>query len=118
MCVILTDVVIALFPTDGFDLLHSVKILFRNKRLMGNNLTQNILVLFHKPILIIFAGNFLCASFAPCHAPCINRIAKHSLDVVRTPLAIAGADCILCRWASITVSIEITRNCCVSHIAV
>ena len=45
MRVILTNVVITLFPSNGFDLLHLVKILFGNKRLMGNNLTQNILIL-------------------------------------------------------------------------
>lgn len=45
MRVILTYVVVTLFPTNGFDLLHLVKILFGNKCLMGNNLTQNILVL-------------------------------------------------------------------------
>ena len=118
MRVILTYVVITLFPTNGFDLLHLVKILFGNKRLMGNNLTQNILVLLHKPILVIFAGNFLCAALAPCHAPGIDWITEHSLNVVRTPLSIAGADGILCRWASITVSIEIARNCCVAHISV
>jgi len=118
MCIILTDVMITLFPANGFDLLNLVKILFGYKRLMGNNLTQNILVLLHKSIFVIFAGNFLCPSLSPCHAPRINRIAKHSLDVVRTPLSIAGADGILCRWASITVLIEIARNCRVAHVAV
>ena len=58
MRVILTNAVITLFPTNGFDLLHLVKILFGNKCLMGNNLTQNILVLLHKSILVIFAGYF------------------------------------------------------------
>ncbi len=36
---------------------------------MGNNLTQNILILLHKSIFVIFAGNFLCPSLSPYHAP-------------------------------------------------
>ena len=85
---------------------------------MRNNFAQNIFVLFYQSIFVVAAGHFFRPSLAPCHAPRINRIAKHSLDVVGTPLSIAGTDGILCRWASITVSIEIARNCRVAHVAV
>ena len=107
MRVILTNVVITLFPTNGFDLLNLVKIFFGNKFFVRNNFAQNIFVLFYQSIFVVAAGHFFRPSLAPCYAPGIDWITEHSLNVVRTPLSIAGADGILCRWASITVSIEI-----------